>query len=99
MSGKKGHSGRYPRLAQDLRTRVIQKAWNKVDYKLDKGDPQAYTIASNVVVKDMVGKENIDMTATITQKDKALLDRLAAMPINRLSTMNVATPDDKTATQ
>ena len=91
--------GRPKIIPNSEREAIIRKAWNKVNYALGMSKPQSYSIAKDIVVKDMVGKENIDMTATITQKDKALLDRLAAMPINRLSTMNVVTPDDKTATQ
>ena len=75
MSGKKGRSGRYPKNIENYRAVVIQKAWNKTNYKLDQSDPQSYTIASQIVVKDITEKQSVDMSAHITQEEQGILAR------------------------
>jgi hypothetical protein len=75
MSGKKGRSGRKPLVLEQLKDRVVAKAWNKTNYKLGMADPQSFGIAKDIVIKDMVGKESVDMQAHITQEEQNILNK------------------------
>lgn len=75
MSGKKGHSGRRPYIARNEKDAIIRKAWNKVNYKLGMSDQQSFSIAKDIAVKDMTEKQQVDMTANITQQEQSIIDK------------------------
>lgn len=85
MSGKKGRSGRYPKSLENYRQVVIQKAWNKTNYKLDQTDAQSYTIASQIVVKDITDKQSVD-AHVVNEQEQSILSRyglgIARIPID-----------------
>ena len=54
--GVKGKSGRKCYRDEQLRIRVIEKAWLKKEKKMSEGE------AIQIVIKDMTGKENINLT-------------------------------------
>ena len=81
------NSGRYPRNLEDLRQRVIQKAWNKLDYKLSiKSDNRAYDYSRDIAVKDMVGKAQVDSNIHIDKEEATLLSKY--IPTNRIASEN-----------
>lgn len=54
--GVKGKSGRKCYRDEQLRIRVIEKAWLKKEQRMNDND------ATQIVLKDMTGKENINVT-------------------------------------
>lgn len=68
--GKKGRSGRKSFRDEQLKTRVIQKAWEKKDKRMTDQD------ATQIVVKDMTNKTEMSglvkveqITGTVIKKD------------------------------
>ena len=76
MSGVKGRSGRRPLSEEMLRHRTILRAWELTSQKLHTSqDKDTYNTAKDIVVKDMTAKEQVDMTAHLTQEEQSILDK------------------------
>jgi len=53
MSGVKGRSGRRKIKDEEKRQRIIDKAWDLVEIKLDSNDIDRFQLARDIVVKDV----------------------------------------------
>lgn len=67
--GKKGRSGRKSFRDEMLRVEVIEKAWEKKKRKMSDND------ATQIVVKDMTAKTDVNVAVNIDNILKKIIDR------------------------
>lgn len=77
MSGVKGRSGRRPLSQELLKHRVIDKAWQLTEQRLDSDDPKKFDTAEAIATRDMTQKQDVNSVSevTISDSDKAILER------------------------
>lgn len=76
MSGVKGRSGRRTKSEEQKRRDTLQKAWDLTYQQLhNTNEPRRFDTAAQMVIKDMVNKEKIQMDANITEEEKQIIDR------------------------
>lgn len=86
MSGVKGRSGRRPFSEEAKRHFIIDMAWNLTKEKLESQDKEKYAIAKDMVLKDMISKEDVKLEADVTQEEKNIIDKyINPIHTNRLS--------------
>ena len=70
MSGVKGRSGRRPLSEEMLRHRTILRAWELTSQKLHSEDKENINIAKDIVLKDMVSKEQVNSNIELISKQE-----------------------------
>ena len=72
-SGDRVHS------KHDIRRKVIDKAWKvanqALDGEIDLANKDKVMLSQSIVVKDMVGKEQVDSRVQISQEEQGILDK------------------------
>ena len=83
MSGVKGRSGRRIWSIEEKRHHIIDKAWELTAKKLESDDKDRFDTARDLVLKDMINKEQVDLTSLVTNEEQSILSKYISC--NRLS--------------
>lgn len=75
MSGVKGRSGRRVWSIEEKRHHIIDKAWELTAQKLESEDKDRFDTAKDLVLKDMINKEQVDLSALITNEEQGILSK------------------------